>query len=900
MTVKFDEPTKTIGITPYTKNETYQYTGSTFGVNFTIANNESWDTTKYASYFRSFATKAKNGKDLAVTTLFYDVVKNTSKLVTTTMTNFFDGKYNYVSIPNLDANLFVSTLVNPNYESTYYVPSDDGEDFTTGADFILGSDGKHGALSLVNGGGDTVYDVKGDDTYYLAAQYYNSGSYDYTDAIYDFDGNDDYSAYSKNHAYIEDFKGNDIYYSDGEYAKTVVEDFAGKDEYYSSYGATLNVTDYNGNDGYFSYKGNFYVYDYLGNDYYMKDIYNDTDYSYTDITDIKGNDNYCFYPDETGVLAGAMRIDDIAGNDNYYFDNVRPTSYLYGSYHSQIMDQAGNDKYDITQSKGFAIYDDAGNDKFVLSNMKNLSSNYNSSDYFYLQDAGGNDTYDYINVEYSSTDGTNLVDSNGNDKYSFTYVKQLRLSDGDPLSTRPSGNDTYNIDDCIDVNIHDMGRGNDKYIITDSNRLDPDIDIEDDGGNDTYKISNSKSLYITDKTYGSEKSNDKYDISSGSDHIYIDDESGNETYNIKGSYDKKNDIIDWVGYVDIEENDGNDTYNLQYVNGYLYSANTSEIEDYYGKDKYNIINSRNLYVYDDDYDNDVYNLSGSYSGNIEFEDYYGCEKYTVKGTKDASLYNISIYDGGYNYESGGVKYKSDDTYNIEYVINNDSSWYIWDEGGNNTFNIKNSKIEVYVGDEEPGFDKFNISNCSLNDSLNFYIEDDGESTGTYNIKASSGWIDDYGYDDKYTISALGNNRIVVYDLYSSHDSLAISGINQKDLVYMTDFNRNGNHADSNSSLIIYDSKNKGIVQLREFFDEYSNGAYSYSEGDGYIEDLKVGKKFTDEDFSYCVESFNMIREEVGNWLSANNYTDVYGVLTSDRATADQDIAALTQLFTPHI
>lgn len=541
---------------------------------------------------------------------------------------------------------------------------------------------------------------------------------------------------------------------------------------------------------------------------------------------------------------------------------------LNGQYSNYIYDSKGADEYISRHSnvKDF-IWDISGNDEYTV-------------DSYGLETAGLLYTYDYKgNDEYNAKGNSARLyskDYSGNDEYELESGAEFWIEDY-------KGNDEYTVDknmltaDMYNRRINDL-KGNDEYQLF--NKV--NVDIIDQAGKDEYEIKNidnsesNNHIEITDDGSGK----DKYNISNCSDLVYNDfsiaDANGSDTYilnNVSFAYNSYESALE-NGYA-IQDENGKDKYSMtdsEYV----------IIKDINGKENYSILGNSRYIKITDNGGNDTYNLNG-YDKKNNTEHYVSC---------------CNIYDNG----------KSSDVYKMDYTDNVN----IYDDGGKNKFNIKNSKYTIIYAENYK--DTYNLTNTQ-----SFSIDDNGETVGdTYNIKNSTGYIIDNGGKDSYnfkqstfsvkdngsdndkykvdTLKIIDKNYNDIDDKGGNKDSLTISNLNKNNIVYMMDYwtgTKSDHYRDTSSTLIIYDKENKGFVKIYNFYkDENHDGVYE-GYGDGRIETIKAGKKTLKDIPEYT--HFNEIAEQVGAWLDANA-TPEYGLSVATALTSDKDISGLIQIF----
>lgn len=791
-------------------------------------------------------------------------------------------------------------------------------------------------------------------------------------SVDDRDGNDKYFAHNAGKIVADDYKGNDSY-TVKDSGSLVVNEYAGNDSYeltetsttYRDEYTSATVKDYKGKDKYLVknimsqdyHPGyNLQIQDLDENDSYTFEkvkLYDDKDENYVWDKSIKSNDSYnisettgLLFKDDGGndkytvsdcniypiysIPINNLRFEDYAGSDSYEFTNVKY------NYFNSILDF--NYEYQNFKDADYSVYDGAGNDNYKFKNVIALkvydegngkdTFNIEYSDFVHLYNVAGDDTY---NIKNSATD------------YSPYYISDSILIEDF------SGKDKYNLENAHRTIIRDYGTENDSYDLQRTNNT----NIFDEGGNNTFNIKNSSvNIYSSNSIAGNDKYTYNADYNCYGINIY-DIAGGKDSYSIKGSRDKKTSPIDWVYGVNIRDYGiDNDTYTCQYTNytgdspyipepiiltpiynSSIYDEPIPELQknrdypinyfnsiyDEGGNDKYTLDHCRGFAITDFGNGQDSYNITVDKSNNLSIaesseyiiiNDEGGKDTYSVKGTQNEYISIVNINDNGTSNTNDA------DVYNIEYVHNayGPGLLGINDEGGNNTFNIKNTlsfKITTTGEGEEKATNKYNIS-----DSEYFKITD-SQSNGKYSIKSSFGTVTDSYGTDTYELTKLTNNFLnynyinindtdgndkysidkltgtVKIDDTQGNDTLTIGGT-FKDFVFMTNINA-FTEKDADCSLIAYDNKNGGFVYVKDFFD--IDADYNYNGfGNGEIEDIKIGKKVDGEVFHNLEVDYNSMRADVAAWLGNNNYACVSDVLTSGNA---DDIAILTNAFSNH-
>lgn len=630
-----------------------------------------------------------------------------------------------------------------------------------------------------------------------------------------------------------------------------------------------------------------FVYDEKGEDNYVISSSSGRDY----ILEMAGNDEY-------NAFSGSNpHIQDLKGNDEYVAEE--PDTRMV------IKDYSGNDEYEAKDSATIITYDYKGNDEYIAQNSGYLQiMDYKGNDKYWfgshsassVVDVEGNDSYDLLNAGMSDPQAKLFIaDDKGNDKFSIKNSSNIQIIDA-------SGADKYEIENSWALSIKD-DKGKDKYIIKNIDTSSTEITvsnftIKDSSGNDKYELANVKSKYgqvlssITD-----ELGNDKYTVN-GSNYFEFLEHSGKDTYKLIGTEENK------VSNFYITDYAGNDKYTLEHIN--KQDPDKSSIVEKQGNDSYSIKDTQNLII-TDELGNDKYTLQNRINGYIN--DYDGKDTYTSKG--ETTLWDLSITDNG----------TSSDTY----TLNGGNLLSITDKGGNNKFTISNcydSGINA-IGEGNDTYKYTNMNDCWIDDSAGndnyninkswfFNIEDyagsdvykftnteigyitDNEGDDKYNIvKSKDINILDFDGNDTYTIDIKGikNGHYYIDDCGSDTDSLTISGLSAKNVVYLSDIDKNGK---TTGDLIILDKANKSYVQINHFYNYDDESGYILNEFDeGCIETIKAGKT-TLNITSVIRNDINNIKGQIAGWLTTNDFVNVNEALSS--GTTDQ-IAELIAYFT---
>ncbi len=583
--------------------------------NFKLEFETSEDYTGIGTSESAYTVGYKDGNDLVLVTNFLIKKNNSVKSVKNTIKNYFKTEgasvefYDvtgdtWLNLDTADVLNYVSGTVVSSTATLFYSAEDTKTKF-------LGSKkaDTYNLFNYNNTGEDNhglVYDEAGNDKYIA----YNSAYYD----IYDFKGNDNYK-YSSTHLKINDYTGNDKYMSNS--AVVDVTDFQGNDSYTASISKeNSKITDYKGNDLYsvMSNTEYFTIKDYTGNDKYemIDSVFTINEYD-EGKTNKSGNDIYNIYSPKSSTI---NELSSNSGNDTY---NIKSEYVPYPYTSMSIFDAAGNDKYNVTTSINLNVYDNLGNDKYNF-NLASTSS---------ITDDKGNDNYNL-----NSSD-VNIEDNDGKDKYVLTNDSNYcEITDKD-------GNDTYLLEDSRNNKIYDLGKSNDKYTFKNVNNMNagswsiqPGTGVTvysypsaaDNGGSDTYNITDSKNVGI-------------YDISATSVDTAKKDKN---TFNVKNS-----------GGFNIEVNlrytKGNSLTMPSSIDTYNITSSSGTIKDYDEQNDTYKVNklTGKLTIQDDGGDKDKLIISGTKANNLILFGNTGWSDLTGTGTRgaDNSLY---IYDTSAN------------------------------------------------------------------------------------------------------------------------------------------------------------------------------------------------------------------------------------------------------------
>ncbi len=495
-----------------------------------------------------------------------------------------------------------------------------------------------------NKGNDTyewtnvVYSALSDDGNYSLTDDEGKDKYTFTDVqnmrVLDKDGNDNYTMSGVNKLYLTDNGGNDKYTTTSA-TSLDIDDLSGKDTYnfYGTYDSTnpvfvnnIHITDRGEEKDTYNLK--FVANEYAGDDTESRSI-----------VDFGGNDTYNLQS------TSGIRINDKSGNDTYNlkaptingkkinFENEEQLASI--NIKTQIYDDSGNDKYNITHAFNSTIYDSDGEDVY---NLKGDTIKINQeiagepieltipSVYITkINDTSttSNDTYNIGNMANGELFvlGAAITDAGGDNKFNIknsgnyfdikafydrmmsgnaTIADQLAL-----MYTLPS------------LTIASTGAGKDKYSVSNSSLF---LGITDANGDDSYSFKKVLGNISVQDAEG----NDTYKISKNKSFISINDQSGDDAYTI----DKLTYSLGLMegNVIRIKDTSGYDTLKVSSLkeSNIVYMANFSKIQD----DNY-IDNDFGLIIYD-----------SKNGGFIELLDFYEITGANLTGFGDGVIENF--------------------------------------------------------------------------------------------------------------------------------------------------------------------------------------------------------------------------------------------------------------------
>lgn len=754
----------------------------------------------------------KDGNDLKFVTVYYDEKTYAVKKKLTMTILDYDAHYNKYT----DAVYNDGSAIDP---SKFYNQMTDNKARVGNTDYVAGTD-KADKYVFSSGNGHSI-DFKGND-YYTFASEYQEGTYG---LVHDYAGNDKYSISvlpemnvegvgtiaGETVARIYDYAGNDTY--------TLKDARKEPDEG----GIDATITDYNGNDKYNVNGANTVT---INESNKGKDTYNITNTVEAKVYDWGGNDTYNVANSKIEIRenmsSGSFSdVKGTSGNETYNLNAMLAGSKVY--------DMLGNDKYNINYAQGeeagakkIFVTDSDGKDNYKITASKNIN----------LTDQGGNDTYNIIDSDkLNITDGTSSEDKPENETYTLKTVSNSELTD-------KFGNDSYKIDLSLNTTINNWS-GADKYTVTNSNR----ITIEDnaykngsgnvlaqsyDDKNDTFTVKDS-----IETTIYSGKGDDKFTVSDDAMRTAIVDVEGNENYEIKDS-----------ALVKITDQKGNDTYKLTDVDNWDVpvahydtegGALDYNIQDKGGSDKYDIKDSRFIYVLDnakEENEKNTFNVTSTHWAKI------------ITGEND------TVY--------------SEDTYNLA----SSKTVYVDDYGtSNDTYNITKSTAKSNI----------NITDKAGNDTYNI----------TKSVAKSEVKLTDESGNDTYNIDKLVG-EVTITDKNGDDDILNIKSGKSGDIIFMANAEHDG------GSVFAYDKKNGGFVKMERFYDYkseapgggYDDPVYEFTVDDiGKIETIKAGKTTLTVT---SIDTLNSIEADVSAFLTTGA-GKAYGTIEATLNSGDSDV-----------
>ena len=254
---------------------------------------------------------------------------------------------------------------------------------------------------------------------------------------------------------------------------------------------------------------------------------------------------------------------------------------------------------------------------------------------------------------------------------------------------------------------------------------------------------------------------------------------------------------------------------------------------------------------------------------------------------------LSITDEGGNnkfsmsncYESG---IKATGSGNDTYKYTNMSDCWIDDYAGNDNYNISKSWLAII--EDFAGNDIYKLTNTEYSSIT------DSAGDDNYTIaKSKDISIGDGDGNDSYSIDIKGikNGRYYIEDCGSGTDSLTISGLNAKNVVYLTDFNE---YEKNTGDLIILDKSSKNYIQIDHFFDYNAVSGHIYDEfAEGRIETIKAGNTTLNIDELSMSNHLNIINASIASWLTLGaEYDSVIEVLNSGDNNAINELIAYCQ------
>lgn len=585
------------------------------------------------------------------------------------------------------------------------------------------------------------YDYSGKDEYTADGQYARLYSKDYS-------GNDDYELKNGAKFWVDDYEGNDEYEvnankSDADTSNRRINDYKGNDEY-ELINATVDIVDHGGKDKYEIKNNTSENILSITDNSKSKDKYevsNSVDLVAGNLSvyDAAGNDkhNWTNVKFSTWADEGSYAIKDENGNDKYTLRSVKNIRIYDGggkdyynlksNYNSnnadmyvnnfQIIDKGNkNDKYDLQfvaceytedDETSRTIIDDGGNDKYNLASSTNIRIN----------DKSGNDTYNLKapvdkkgkKIKFEGEDVINslnssviIYDDKGNDKYNISYLMNGTIVDSE-------GKDTYNIKgSTLSYDLSAMGYGTTNIPSVSMSKI-HDASLT---SSDTYNISNATGYPMM--------------IAIGDLDPFIRDDGGNNKFNIKNSGKS----VDLKAYSEAYKN--KDTITLTKI---IFTIPTFTIKcTGIGDDKYNISNSVLLTTISDNSGKDKYNFK-NVLGSVIVNDNEGNDRYTISKNKAGII--ITDNSGDDSYILDNLKRAKVGT------LEGNSAVIIDDKSGKDTLKIKSlNKSNIvymtnfsddveknYINDEDFGLIIYDKKNGGFVNLVDFYSADETSITG---------------------------------------------------------------------------------------------------------------------------------------------------------------------------
>ena len=495
---------------------------------------------------------------------------------------------------------YITSNLNPTYNNITDHNSNDKYYLTNATAEISDTNGKdyYEIKNNTEGNALNIIDSKSNDTYKIS----NSNGIIYGNlSVSDSEGNDKhiwnnvaFNSLSPEEIYaIEDIKGNDKY-TLRDVKNIRIYDGSGKDKYdFKNLYDTTTKT--------FTSVSDFQITDYGNkNDKYDLQFvsceYAEDDETSRTIIDDGGNDKY------TLATSSGIRINDKSGNDTYNlkapvdkkgkkikFESEEAFAAINGK--SEIYDDKGNDKYNISYAMGAKIYDSEGKDTYNIKGSTISQSSKITEEItldltiptvsmLEIHDTSTTsaDTYNITNVTGSSgMIGLGLftpviTDDGGNNKFNIknagSYINLKEIQEA--TENKDKGKLLSLYWSMPSFGIRCMGVGNDKYNIKNSFLM---TSISDSKGNDKYSFKNVSGSIIASDNEG----NDKYTISKNKAGIQITDNSGNDTYTLDKLKKTKVGTFEGAAGVLINDKEGNDTLKISSLkkSNIIYMANFS-------------------------------------------------------------------------------------------------------------------------------------------------------------------------------------------------------------------------------------------------------------------------------------------------------------------------------------
>ncbi len=497
---------------------------------------------------------------------------------------------------------------------------------------------------------------------------------------------------------------------------------------------------------------------------------------------------------------------------------------------------------DNAKYKGYAYKVKDGNDLKVVTVYTDKTTDAFKKqvtttivDYYKHNETYSGDTATIGNTTGVTKDNNKIYDLKSSN--TLSSIGNLVGSDKNDKINLKSGGVNY-----VDFN------GNDNYDVKIWYSPKEQSSITDFKGNDKYAFSVLESIKVDTTDYGEStlttslksknvkdySGNDSYDIKDNA-YVYINDYAGKDKYNVNRAYSNSM-IYDWGGA---------DNYNIK---------NTAiTIRDYGANDTYNVFDSK-VTINENvkggsefgSAGNDKYNLNNLKRGS-KINDKLGNDTYTINstiGTKSGNTttwgLDLTDFTGNETYKVNGSQYVSlgDNAGNDKYIVNNSDNVKISDSitsgntGGKDTYtltNVINSSITDYYGN-----DTYKL-NSLYDTNINDYYGGADKYTLVDSIGVKITNQDNYGSDvkpkdqiDNFTVK---NSAEITINSDYGNDKFNISNQSHRIKLFDTAGNEN------------YTIKDTSLVKIN---DDKGDDKYNFTNVDGIS--IYAGDKNTEEGF----------------------------------------------------